>query len=444
MSRLTAILAFAICGVALPLVAEDFQGSTHTVAYDEPPIAYSAQKPTDRIAKLQARIASGEVKLKWDEQFGWLPALLDELKVPKSSQMLVFSQTSLQRKAIHPRNPRALYYGEDIYIGYIPNAPMMEVTAVDPNLGGIFYSIDQVQEEKPTFTRNQDCIQCHVSSRTMGVPGHFVRSLHTDPAGDIVTGTDASAVDHCTPLAERWGGWYVTGQHGAQTHLGNLAGSSAFERHESNPSYRANLTDLSEIIDTKKYLQPHSDIVALMVLEHQTHMHNYITRLNYETRIMTERYGHIRYLKSQEDAFLRYLLFTEEVPLTAPISGEPQYVKDFLAGAKRDSKGRSLRDLDLHTRMFRYPCSYLIYTEAFDSIPTLMREHLLQRLHGILTGQDKDAQFAKISPDDRQAILEILRETKPNLPAYWRDKTAVAPTDTAASVQAAVLTGNRQ
>lgn len=444
MSRLNAILALAVCGVALPLVAEDFQGSTHTVAYDEPPIAYSAQKPKDRIAKLQERIASGEVKLKWDEQFGWLPALLDELKVPKSSQMLVFSQTSLQRKAIHPRNPRALYYADDIYIGYIPNAPMMEVTAVDPNLGGIFYSIDQVEEAKPTFTRNQDCIQCHVSSRTMGVPGHFVRSLHTDPAGDIVTGTDTSAVDHCTPLAERWGGWYVTGQHGAQTHLGNLAGSSAFERHESNPSYRANLTDLTEIIDTKKYLQPHSDIVALMVLEHQTHMHNYITRLNYETRIMTERYGHIRYLKSQEDAFLRYLLFTEEVPLTAPISGEPQYVKDFLAGAKRDSKGRSLRDLDLHTRMFRYPCSYLIYTEAFDSIPAIMREHLLQRLHAILTGEDKDAQFAKISPDDRQAILEILRETKPNLPAYWRDKTATSPTDTAASAQAAVLTGNRQ
>ncbi|HSI14181.1 MAG TPA: hypothetical protein VK961_19185 [Chthoniobacter sp.] len=433
MSRLTAILALAVCGFALPLAAEDFQGSTHTVAYDEPPITYSAQKPNDRVAKLQARIASGEVKLKWDEQFGWLPALLDELKVPKSSQMLVFSQTSLQRKAIHPRNPRALYYGDDIYIGYIPNAPMMEVTAVDPNLGGVFYSIDQVEEAKPTFTRNQDCIQCHVSSRTMGVPGHFVRSLHTDPSGDIVTGTDTSAVDHCTPLAERWGGWYVTGQHGAQTHLGNLAGSSAFERHESNPAYRANLTDLSEIIDTKKYLQPHSDIVALMVLEHQTHMHNYITRLNYETRIMTERYGHIRYLKSQEDAFLRYLLFTEEVPLTAPISGEPQYVKDFLAGAKRDSKGRSLRDLDLHTRMFRYPCSYLIYTEAFDSIPTLMRERLLQRLHGILTGQDKDPQFAKILPDDRQAILEILRETKPNLPAYWRDKTAAQAGEPAAA-----------
>lgn len=424
MSRLIALLALAAGGFLAPLAAEDFQGSTHTVAYDEAPIAYSVQKPKDRVAQLQARLASGEVKLKWDAQFGWLPALLEELKAPQSSQMLVFSQTSLQRKAINPRNPRAIYYGEDVYIGYIPNAPMMEISAVDPDLGGIFYSIDQVPEAQPAFTRNQDCIQCHVAPRTMGVPGHFVRSLHTDGGGDILTGTDTSSVDQCTPLADRWGGWYVTGQHGAQTHLGNLVGASAFERHESNPAYRGNLPDLSEILDTHKYLQPHSDIVALMVLEHQTHMHNYITRLNYETRIMTGRYGHIRYLKSQEDAFLRYLLFTEEAPLSEPIRGEPQYVEDFLSPARRDSKGRSLRDLDLHTRLFRYPCSYLIYSEAFDGLPTVMREHLLQRLHGILTGRNKDPQFAKIAPEDRQAILEILRETKSNLPAYWRDETA--------------------
>jgi hypothetical protein len=168
-------------------------------------------------------------------------------------------------------------------------------------------------------------------------------------------------------------------------------------------------------------------------------MHNYITRLNYETRIMTDRYGHIRYLKSQEEAFLRYLLFTEELPLTAPISGEPQYVKDFQSQGPRDSKGRSLRDLDLKTRMFRYPCSYLIYSEAFDTIPTIMREHLLQRLYGILTGQDKDPQFAKISSEDRQAILEILRETKPNLPDYWRAKTAVSADSSPATSASTVL-----
>ena len=156
-----------------------------------------------------------------------------------------------------------------------------------------------------------------------------------------------------------------------------------------------------------------------MVLEHQTHMHNYITRLSYETRIMTEMYGHIRYLKNQVNGFLRYLLFTEEAPLTALVSGDPQYVKDFAAQALRDSKGRSLRDLDLHTRMFRYPCSFLIYSDAFDQMPPIMRDHLLQRLYDILTGKDADPQFARLAAEDRQAILEILRDTKKNLPDYW-------------------------
>jgi hypothetical protein len=364
------------------------------------------------------------VKLKWDEQFGWLPALLEALKVPKSSQMLVFSQTSLQRREINPKNPRAIYYNDDVYLAYIPNAPMMEVSAVDPKLGGIFYSLDQEPQARPSFTRNQDCIQCHVSARSMGVPGHFVRSLQTDGGGDIKTGTDTPEVDQCTPLAERWGGWYVTGQHGSQTHLGNLIGASAFERHESDPTYRGNLPDLTSVIDTHKYLEPHSDIVALMVLEHQTHMHNYITRLNYETQIMTQMYGHIRYLKSQVNAFLRYLLFTEETPLCAPLSGDPQFVADFTASARRDSKGRSLRDLDMRTRMFRYPCSFLIYSDAFDQLPTVMRDHLLQRLYDILTGRDPDPQFAGLAPADRQAVLEILRETKPNLPEYWRTPSA--------------------
>lgn len=419
------ILPFLVLiGLAGPLAAEDFQGATHRLPYDEAAINYSAQTPTDRIAKLQARIASGEVKLKWDEQFGWLPALLNELKIPKSSQMLVFSQTSLQRRAINPRNPRAIFYSDDVYIGYIPHAPMMEISTVDPKLGGIFYSLDQTPQEKPSFVRNQDCVQCHVSGRTLGVPGHFVRSLQTDGGGEIKTGTDTGDVTHCTPLADRWGGWYVSGQHGAQTHLGNLIGASAFDRHASESGFRGNVADLNQLIDTSKYLQPRSDIVALMVLEHQTHMHNYITRLSYETRIMTETYGHIRYLKNQVNAFLRYLLFTEEASLTAPVSGDVQYVADFTAHALRDSKGRSLRDLDLRTRMFRYPCSFLIYSEAFDQMPAVMREHLLQRLHDILTGQDKDPQFSRLASTDRQAILEILRETKPNLPDYWRPVVA--------------------
>jgi len=422
--RLPLLLVLAATGLMHPLRAEDFQGSAHAMPYEDDPIGYSTQAPHDRIAKLQARIAAGEVKLTWDEQFGWLPAILDELKIPKSSQMLVFSRTSLQKRAINPRNPRSLFYNEDVYVGYIPDAPLMEISAVDPKLGAIFYSIEQVPQPKPEFTRSQDCLQCHVSGRSLGVPGLFVRSLRTDGSGEIITGTDTGDVTHCTPLADRWGGWYVTGQHGAQTHLGNLVGLSAFDRHSGEPGFRGNLPDLTSILDTSKYLRPRSDIVALMVLEHQAHMQDYITRLSYETQIMMARYGHIRHLKTQENAFLRYLLFTEEISLTAPVRGDPQYAADFMAQGPRDSKGRSLRDLDLETRLFRHPCSYLIYSEAFDQMPAIMHDELLQRLYHVLTGQDPDPQFAKLTPGDRQAVLEILRETKPNLPDYWRGEAA--------------------
>ena len=251
-----------------------------------------------------------------------------------------------------------------------------------------------------------------------------MRSIGTDEQGEILSQTEVSPIDHCTPLADRWAGWYVTGTHGAQTHRGNLIGEEALARHSAEPNYLGNLTDLSRFFDTSNYLRPGSDIVALMVLEHQKQMHNYITRLNFETRLMMETYGHIRYLKSQVNAFLRCLLFTEEAPLTATVAGNPAFAKDFQAAGPRDHLGRSLRDLDLHTRMFRYPCSFLIYSPAFDQLPDVMREHLLQRLFAILQGQDSDPQFAHLSAESRADILQILRETKPNLPAYWNSHTA--------------------
>jgi hypothetical protein len=399
--------------------AEDFQGSTHILPYDEGVIHYSTQTPNDPVSRLQTRLATGEAKLHWDERFGYLPAVLDALKVPVSSQMLVFSKTSLQRRAITPDNPRALYFNDDVYIGYIPGAQNMEISAVDPKIGAVFYTLEQEKVRRPRFERGTDCLSCHASGRSMGIPGHVMRSVTTDATGELA-GDEAESMDHCSPFAERWAGWYVTGQHGAQAHRGNLIGSKAFARQATEPNYLGNLKSLAQFFDPAKYPRDASDITALMVLAHETHMHNYITRLNYETQSMVTSYGHIRYLKSQVNGFLRYLLFTEETPLTAPIAGDPAYTQDFAAAALRDQHGRSLRDFDLQTRLFKYPCSYLIYSPAFDSLPTVMRDHLLQRLYDILTGQDTDPQFAHLIEGDRQAILEILRETKPNLPAYWR------------------------
>jgi len=418
-ARLLSVLA-VLC-LTHPACA-DFQGATHLMPFDEETINYSKTKAGDRIARLQERIDKGEVKLKHDDTFGYLLSLLEELKVPAASQMLVFSKTSFQRERISPSSPRAIFFNDDVYVGYVPGSPLLEISAADPKLGGVFYTLEQTEAARTRFVRTDQCLECHASAKTMGVPGHLVRSFSTDESGVVDLRNGVSLVNHRTPFEERWGGWYVTGGHGKQTHRGNLIGKAAFERQEKEPNYLGNLTDLDQFFPVSNYPKPQSDIVALMVLEHQTHMHNFITRLNYESTVALQQYGHINYLKSIVNSFLKYLLFTEEAPLTAPVKGNPDYAKAFESAGPKDKQGRSLREFNLETRLFKYPCSYLIYSEAFDNLPEPIKAHLYQRLWDILTGKDTSPDFQKIPESTKRAILEILAETKPGLPDYWRRK----------------------
>ncbi len=410
-------------GFALALSAaraDDFQGATHMVPFDEDTLHYSQTHASGPVARLQDRIDQGTVKLKHDDAYGYLLSVLAELKVSTNSQMLVGSKTSFQRERISPKSPRALFFNDDVYIGFIPGAPLMELSMADPKLGGVFYTLEQRPMDKPKFVRNDQCLECHASAKSMGVPGHLVRSFAVDENGVVDLSSGTSLVNHRTLLEERWGGWYVTGTHGPQTHRGNLFGKDAFARHEKEPNYRGNLTDLKPFFDVTSYPTAQSDIVALLVLEHQTHMHNFITRLNYEATMALQAYGHIRYLKSVAESFLKYLLFTEEAPLAAPVKGPTGFAEQLAAQGPRDRQGRSLRDFDLQTRLFKYPCSYLIYSDAFDRLPEPMKAHLYQRLHDILTGTDMSAEFQKIPAATRHAIREILAETKKGLPEYWK------------------------
>jgi hypothetical protein len=201
----------------------------------------------------------------------------------------------------------------------------------------------------------------------------------------------------------------------------------------------ANVTDLSDRVTTQPYLSPHSDIVALMVLEHQTRMHNLITRANFETR-SAQHYDQVmakvmdrppdyrsesaqRRIESAAEKLVEYLLFADELRLTDPVQGTSAFTADFSARGPRDHQGRSLRDFDLRERIMKYPCSYLIYSQPFDQLPEEAQEHVYRRLFDVLTGQDNSDRFAHLTAADRQAILEILRETKVNLPSYWQEKT---------------------
>jgi hypothetical protein len=407
------------------------------IDYEQEPIRYSETTPENAVSRLEAAIVSGEAHLAYDEQLGWLPAVLQELGVPSSSQTLVYSKTSMQRHRISPRRPRALYFNDDVYVGYCQGGEVIEVSVSDPQLGTVFYTLDQETQERPKFSRQGDsCLICHGSTLNDGFPSHLLRSVYADAGGMPVFAMGTKYVDQTTPFQDRWGGWYVSGTHGDQKHLGNLIVRDGMRREQVDNAEGQNVTDLSGRFDADAYLTPHSDIVALLVLEHQAEMHNRITQLSFQTRLalwqeasMKKILGKddaehldstVRRIQSAGDDLLEYMLFCEEAPLTAKVQGTAGFEEEFSARGPRDGQARSLRDFDLEHRLFRYPCSYLLYSEVFDALPDEARKYVLERLWAILTGRESAEQFSHLSPADRLAILEIITETKSDLPACWQ------------------------
>jgi hypothetical protein len=399
--------------------------------FEREPIEYSKRSGDNRVTRLMAEIQSGKKGLKHEPGFGYLRSLLAELQVPESSQTLVFSKTSLQRQRISPATPRALYFSDDTYIGYCREGDVLEVAAVDQDLGAVFYTLDQTDDRSPRITRQADnCLICHASSSTKGVPGLVVRSVYSDPAGFPILSSGTYRTDQTSPLSQRWGGWYVTGTHGNQKHLGNLIVRDKREPEQVDNAAGQNITDLASHFDTSHYLTPHSDIVALMVLEHQADAHNYITQANFATRQALhyeqtlnrelgkpadEHWDSTKSrIKSACEPLVEYLLFHDETPLTHKIAGTSRFAEEFPLHGPRDKQGRSLRDLDLTRRMFRYPCSYLVYSPHFSALPKEAKDYVFRRMHEVLAGKNQGDKFKHLSADDRIAIREILTDTLPD------------------------------
>lgn len=404
--------------------------------FEQAPILYSQSQPNNRVSRCFDAIASGERQLAFEEGTGYLRSLLAELEVPVSSQMLVFSKTSLQRHRITSKTPRAIYFSDDVYVGFCQDGEVLEISAVDEQLGTVYYTLDQEAAEQPALRRQTDnCLICHGSSQTKEIPGHLVRSVFADRSGMPILSAGTSRIDHTSPFEKRWGGWYVTGTHGEQKHLGNFIATGRSVPNEVDNSPGQNKKSLEEYLDTSKYLSPHSDIVALMVLEHQTDAHNFLTRASFLTRQAThyqqalnrelgEPEGHVwdstkSRIKSACEPLVEYLLFSGEAELKGQVAGTSAFAAEFAARGPRDRQGRSLREFDLERRMFKYPCSYLVYSPSFAALPAEAREYVLRRMWEVLSGKEQSEKFAYLSADDRVAIREILRGTLPDLPGYW-------------------------
>jgi hypothetical protein len=405
------------------------------VPFSDAPIHYLSDNLTDPVARLQKRLDAGQTTLRFEGETGYLRSILQQLNIPVSSQTLVFSKTSFQYKKISPQTPRALYFNDDVYVGYVHDGKALEVVSFDPMQGAIFYLLDVRPSEKPVFQRAElDCTQCHIANGTRNVPGVLLRSIVPGPTGTQVLRTSSSVTGQETPLKDRWGGWYVTGTSGDQVHMGNSVVTDTDHPESFLRAAGTNITDISMRIDPKNYLSAQSDIVAHLVLAHQTQMHNLITLTNYQTRIALDDaakanigtdatkanpYEAQKQWQEPAEELVRYLLFANETPLTGPIEGTSGFTREFAARGPRDRLGRSLRDFDLHTRIFRYPCSYLIYSESFDSLPEPAKQFVYHRIFQVLTGQDHSEAFARLSAQDRKNILDILLATKPGLPDEW-------------------------
>ncbi len=428
--RILCEMRFGLCALAAGLIVSVIfvaaQGdrnrslSERSVNWsNHPAIQYRAPTTADPVAKLMQDVDAGRVQLRRNGPSGYLRSVLDALHVPVDSQIMVFAKDSVQANRISSGNPRALFFNDAAVVGWVSGG-FIELASQDPKQGVIFYVLQESILGAPSFARRDSCLSCHYSSSAVDVPGMLARSFLQ------------YNVTHRVPFEKRWGGWYVTGQGGGP-HLGNV--DVAHLSDVPPPTGTLNWSTLENRFDTSGYLAPQSDVVALLVFEHQMHMMNLLTRIGWEARVLDFRRGKtVDQLRgngddptddtmSLDDAaeeFVDYMLFVEGAPLHGPIRGATDFGGQFSAMGPRDHRGRSLRQLDLQTRLFTYPCSYMIYSAQFDGLPATARAAIYQRMWRALSGRVHDPAYARLSADSRAAIVEILRDTKPDLPVYFR------------------------
>jgi hypothetical protein len=384
-------------------------GDTLAPNLNHPAIAYDSRQPHDAVSELNRRLQQGSATLQFEPGSGYLRSVLEQLHVPIESQMAVFSKTSLQAPLIEPKNPRTIFFNDSVAVAWMRGG-FIELASQDPEQGVIFHILGQQPSESPRFQRRTDCNRCHIADASLGVPGMLVHSWYPAPDGMPRLILGRFATDHRSPFEERWGGWYVTGGATALHHLGNTVFVSDDHSQAIPVSFGSG------------YLASTSDIAALLVFDHQMHMSNLITRIGWETRagLHDRRDDLAATLRDAAAELVDYLLFIDEQPLPRPLQSTSGFAAQFAALGPRDSRGRTLRQLDLQHRLLRYPCSYMIYSAAFDSLPAPARLEIYQRLWQILSGAEKNARYARLSTTDRQAIIEILRDTKEDLPDYFR------------------------
>lgn len=409
---LTIFLLAWTCAQVAAQHAGAFRGSL-----DDPAIVYATGPLDNAVVEVNRKLQDGSVRFAFDSRSGFLQSALDAMRIPVDSQLLVFSRGSLQGKRIGEQNPRALFFNDRVALGWVRGGDVLEVAASDASAGVVFYTLEERDPSvepsvvsgfsrtfPPQFKRAFQCLGCHVTGDTLGVPGLLMFS--TTRRGPSQFDGVPRHIDHGDPLEQRFGGWFVTGTAGAVRHMGNdvaaLDGRATRE-----------LTSVDGLFDSDGYRAHTSDIVAHLVLTHQAGMTNLLTRAGWEARV-AEASGQKDAVAAIMNGIARevvdHLLFVDEAKLGGRIRGSSGFAERFSAGGPRDRKGRSLYELDLNRRLMKYPCSYLIYSPAFDALPSIVKEPIYRRMWDVLSAGGRD----------QRAVIEILRDTKKDLPLYFR------------------------
>jgi hypothetical protein len=391
------------------------------VSLEHPAIGYRTQPLRNPVADLQERLAQWKSQLAFDARpgIGYLPAVLRELRVPLESQLLVYSKTSLQQGLITPERPRAIFFNDELAVGSVQGG-LIEIAVQDAKQGAVFYTLERAAGE-PRLERQGSCLGCHYAYATLGVPGFFARSVPTAVDGQLLPWLGNAIVDHTTPLAERWGGWHVTGDLGSQAHYGNALIED--NRAPALPPLPLGAPEQLPASLAASYLTPYSDAVAHLVFEHQLEAMNVLTRVGWEYRVAAMDGGTATSLERTIEDAVDYLLFVDEAKIER-IEGTSGFAERFTALGPSDGRGRSLRELQLEGRLMRYPLSYTIYSPAFDGLPQEARDAIYRRLWVVLAGSVADPRYAHLLPADRKAIVEILVATKAGLPDYFRTEAS--------------------
>jgi len=402
--------------------------------YELEPHGYFSKDAKDPVTLLMKRVQRGEVLIKEPNGKPLVERLLRELGLNKDTQILVFSRTSLQRREVSYSNPRALYFNESVYLGWMPNG-RIEIASFDPELGPIFYFQRELDDaSSPLLARTRSCLGCHAGDATNFLPGSLGRSVYPDKSGRSLRSIDDyRRSGHHIPLHDRYGGWFVSGNHGAMRHMGNAIASREGGKITIDREQFANLEKLDRFFSTEAYPAPGSDIAALLVFDHQVTMHHRLVEAAYRARQslfdskldpketdvskLSKGRSTDEFLEGR-DKVVDYLLFRDETPIPK-VSCDPAFRRAFSANRIADRRKRSLKDLRLDGRIFENRCSYMIYSPTFNQFPPMLKGAIYARIHEILTSPKPVEGFDYLGKEEKRRILEILDETKEDLPPGW-------------------------